>query len=141
MRSVLLIVLAAALTLSCGEDPAGPGDDEELGYNSVLQRLRQDGLAAEPAGPLSQPFLSVPGRLIAVGDEQVQVFEYADERSAQADAARISPDGSKVGNTHVDWFRPVHFYRRGHVLAVYVGDRPDIKTALERLLGPQFAGR
>lgn len=103
--------------------------------------MRRSGLSAQPAGQVRQPFFSVPARLIAIDADQVQVLEYADERSARADAARISPDGGTVGNSHVDWIAPPHFYRTGRLLVLYVGNRTDVKTALEGLLGPQFAGR
>jgi hypothetical protein len=139
MRFTLL--LAAALLVPAGCDsPTGP-DNEELDYNLVLQGLRQSGLAAEPAGELSQPFMSIPARLIAIGAENVQVFEYPDQQSAQADAARISADGGRVWNSLILWVAPPHFYRRERVLALYVGDSAPIKGGLERLLGPQFAGR
>jgi hypothetical protein len=136
-----LAVLAAVLASAACDSPAGPDSQSDLDYNRLLQGLRQSGLAAEPAGQLSQPFISIPGRLIAIDPEHVQVFEYPDEPSAQADAARVSADGGRVWNSLILWVAPPHFYRRGRVLTLYVGERTDIKTALERLLGPQFAGR
>jgi hypothetical protein len=141
IMKLIFIVIGALLGLVACDSTTGPDGDAAMDYNQLLQGLRQSGLPAEPAGQLSQPFISVPARLIAIGGEQVQVFEYPDERSAQADAARISADGSVVGTSIITWVGPPHFYWRGRVLALYVGDRADIKTALERLLGSQFAGR
>ena len=135
--ALLVTVLASA---ACGS-PAAPDRQGELDYNQLLQGLRRSGLTAQPAGQLSQPFISIPARLIAIDAEQVHVFEYPDEQSARADAAQISADGGRVWNSLILWIAPPHFYRQGRVLALYVGDRPDIKATLERLLGPQFAGR
>jgi len=137
---VLLAVLAAILASAACDSPAGPDSQSDLDYNRLLQGLRQSGLAAVPAGQLSQPFLSIPGRLIAIDAEHVQVFEYPDEPSAQADAARVSADGGRVWNSLILWVAPPHFYRRGLVLALYVGNRAEINASLERILGPQFAG-
>ena len=138
---VLVVVLSSLLAVAGCDSPGGPDDEDVLDYERLLQALRQSGLSAQPAGQVSQPFFSVPSRLIAIDADQVQVLEYPHERSAQADAARISPDGSTVGNSHVDWVAPPHFYRAGRLLVLYVGNRADAKAALERLLGPQFAGR
>jgi hypothetical protein len=138
---VLVFVLASLMALPGCDSPGGPDDEGDLAYDRLLQGLRESSLSAQPAGQLSQPFFSIPVRLIAINPDQVQVLEYPDERSARTDAARVSPDGSTVGNSHVDWVAPPHFYRTGRLLVLYVGNRTDIKTALERLLGPQFAGR
>ncbi len=138
---VPVFVLASLLVVAACASPGGPNDEDGLDYDGLLQALRQSGLSAQPAGQVSQPFFSVPSRLIAIDADQVQVLEYPDERSAQADIGRISPDGSTVGNSHVDWVAPPHFYRTGRLLVLYVGNRAEIKAALERLLGPQFAGR
>jgi hypothetical protein len=140
MRILFALLVATLASGACGS-PAAPDGTGELDYNQLLQGLRRSGLPAQPAGQLSQPFISIPARLIAIDPEHVQVFEYADEQSAQADAAGISADGGRVWNSLILWIGPPHFYRRGRVLALYVGDRVDIKAALERLLGPQFAGR
>jgi hypothetical protein len=131
--------LAAALGLVGCSSPADPSG--ELDFDGLLRALRQDGLPAEPAGTLSQPFISVPARLITTGAEQIQVFEYSSGAGAQADAGQISPDGSRVGTSFISWIGPPHFYRRGRLLVLYVGDNGTIKASLERNLGPQFAGR
>ena len=140
MRLPIALLVTVLASAACGS-PAAPDSQGELDYNQLLQGLRSSGLAAQPAGQLSQPFISIPARLIAIDAEHVQVFEYPDEQSARADAAQISADGGRVWNSLILWIAPPHFYRQERVLALYVGDRPDIKATLERLLGRQFAGR
>ena len=140
MRPLVALLVTVLASAACGS-PTGPDSQGGLDYNQLLQGLRSSGLAAQPAGQLSQPFISIPARLIAIDAEHVQVFEYPDEPSARADAAQISADGGRVWNSLILWVAPPHFYRQGRVLALYVGDRPDIKATLARLLGPQFAGR
>ena len=138
MKAAFVVVALLAVT-SCNA-VSGP-DDEDLDHAQLLAALRGRGLPAQSAGQVSQPFFAVPGRLIAVESDQVQVFEYADERSAATDAARVSPDGGSVGGTQILWIAPPHFYRRGRLLVLYVGSRADIRAVLEQVLGPQFAGR
>ena len=79
---------------------------------------------------------------MVVNGEAVQVFEYADAASADAEAARVSPDGSQISNppTMVDWVATPHFYKADTLLALYVGDSTAVMTLLEDVLGPQFAG-
>ena len=75
---------------------------------------------------------------------EVQVYEYADEAAAAADAARVSPDGSHFGHPptiSVNWAAPPHFHRAGRLIVLYVGSDPAVLRVLEAVLGPQFAGR
>ena len=127
--------------------PSGPGAPPTShggpvrDYVSLIDNLRAAGATVEPVGEVRQPFFSVPGQAITVNGEQVQVFEYPDAGSAAAAAARISPDGGTIGTTMVTWVGPPHFYRAGKVIVLYVGDSRAVISVLERVLGPQFAGR
>lgn len=44
------------------------------------------------------------------------------------------------GSTVVEWVATQHFYSAGTLLVLYVGDEQRTLDALERLLGPPFAG-
>jgi len=110
-------------------------------YMSLVNHLRGVGATIVPTGSVTQPFFSVPGQVITVNGEQVQAYEYADEEAANADAARISPDGGTIGNTMVEWIAPPHFYKVGQLIVLYVGMNTSLMKILEMTLGPQFAGR
>ena len=110
-------------------------------YVSLIDNLRAAGATVEPVGEVSQPFFSVPGYVIEVNGEQVQVFEYADEAAANAEAATVSPDGSTVGRTFVGWVAPPHFFTKGRIIVLYAGSNQATLELLQRVLGPQFAGR
>ncbi len=110
-------------------------------YVSLIDNLRAAGATVEPAGDISQPFFSVKGNAITVNGGDVQVFEYADAATADAEAALISPDGSSIGTTMVSWVAAPHFYKTGRLIVLYVGDNASVLNALEGVLGPQFAGR
>jgi hypothetical protein len=106
-----------------------------------VDNLRAAGATVEPAGEVSQPFFAVQGQVITVNGGDVQVFEYADTATSEAEAALVSPDGSSVGTSMVGWVAPPHFYQTGQIIVLYVGDKSDIITTLDGILGPQFAGR
>ena len=132
-------LLVAACGAQGGTDVVshgGPVSD----YVSLVDALRAAGATVEPAGEVSQPFLSAAGQVIGVDGHDVQVFEYADEAAADDDAALISPDGSSVGTSLITWIATPHFFRKGRLLVLCVGDDGDLIAALENALGPQFAG-
>ncbi len=147
---IILLVLMVAITTLVGcagqQPPAPPPPVVSHGgpvtdYVSLIDNLRAAGATVEPAGEISQPFFSVRGRVITVNGGDVQVFEYADAATADAEAALVSPDGSSVGTSMVSWVAPPHFYKEGKLIVLYVGDDTAVVSALEAVLSPQFAGR
>jgi hypothetical protein len=86
----------------------------------------------------------VSGKLLALGNQRVQAFEYADSASAEAEAARFSSDGAWIDDNGtpalVNWISTPHLYRSGKLLVFYVGDDADTLALLESTLGNEFAG-
>jgi hypothetical protein len=107
----------------------------------LMTQLRGEGVKVERAGEVSQPFFSVKGRGINVNGENVQVFIYRSPVAAEAEAKLVSPDGGSVGTSMMSWIAPPHFYRKGELIALYVGGEQAVMDALVTVLGPQFAGR
>ena len=112
-----------------------------MDYTRLIDRLRAAGVSALPAGEVEQSFISVQGRMIKIGDEDVQVFQYARANAAAEQAALVSPDGSAVGTSVIHWIESPHFFRKGLLLVIYVGDDETVIKALEGVLGRQFAGK
>lgn len=119
------------------EHPAGRAKD----YASLIDDLRTAGVSAEPEGKVDQPVFSVEGRMIKIGGEDVQVFQYSHAAAADAQAALVSPDGSAVGTSKLHWVGSPHFYKKGKLLVLYVGDDDKVLKALDAVLGRQFAGQ
>ena len=120
-----------------GEPRSPPVTD----YASLAASLRAAGASVRPGAKVDQPFFPVRGRLIEIHGEDVQVFQFADAAAGNAQAARISPTGTTIGTTKVQWIGPPHFYRKDRLLVLYVGDSERVLKALETVLGPQFAGQ
>jgi hypothetical protein len=136
-------VLAIAFFLPWGGALAA-GEKTRAGvtdHAALIEHLRASGFAPRFEETVEQPFFSVKGRVLAVGGEHVQVFEYPTPDAAAAEAARISPDGMSVGTAKIHWLGPPHFYRSGKLLVLYIGTDKAVQRALESALGPQFAGR
>lgn len=79
--------------------------------------------------------------MITLNGEGVQVFEYPAAAQMEAQAAQISPTGTAIGTSRVHWIAPPHFFKRGRVLVLYVGEDRGVIEALEAALGGQFAGQ
>jgi len=79
--------------------------------------------------------------MLEVHGEGVQVFEYSDATAAEAEATLVSSSGSGVGTTKIHWVGPPHFFRKGRLIVLYVGDNGKVLKALEAVLGSQFAGQ
>ena len=135
----LIVVLAVGLPV---RSAAPPGSDQAvLDYAGLIKSLRAAGAPAERRGGVDQPFFSVDGKMLEVHGEDVQVFEYSDATAAEEEAALVSSSGSAVGTTKIHWVGPPHFFRKGRLIVLYVGDNCRVLKALEAVLGLQFAGR
>ena len=136
----ILFVVTAWITGCAHEQPPAPDGGPVMDYVSFVDSLRAAGHTVEPAGEISQPFFSVKGRIIIVNGGDVQVFEYKNTAAANAEAALVSPDGHSVGKYWINWIAMPHFYKKGKVIVLYVGDNVAVMDALKAVLGPQFAG-
>jgi hypothetical protein len=114
---------------------------------SFIDALRSKNVTVDISGTLVQPFLHPQsgttvrlsgGTLAAPAD--VQLFEYGTAAAAATDAHQIRADGSGNATTIVDWIAPPHFFLKGRVLVIYVGNDRGVVSLLSSLLGPQFAG-
>jgi hypothetical protein len=134
-------MVAVLVCSACGTYRSDAMQDKPLDRQGLIDALRASGATVQTGEAVEQPFFTVPGRFIRVGGQDVQVFEYPDEAAAQRQAALVSPDGGTVGGSAIMWAAPPHFYRRGLLIVLYVGDDSSVKSSLQSVLGPQFAGR
>lgn len=78
--------------------------------------------------------------MISVGGADVQVYEFHSESDAWAASLTVSEDGTEIGTSIIRWIDAPHFYTKGKIIVLYVGQNPEITNLLESLLGTQFAG-
>jgi hypothetical protein len=93
-----------------------------------------------PAGLLDAGLFEARSVVLMASREKVLAYEFPDEESAQAAAAKVSPDGFGVGSKYVNWATPPSFYRRGKLIAIYEGKTKLVNDALKEAMGPKFAG-
>ena len=114
---------------------------QDTSYTQLADEIRNTGANVEPGSEINQPFFTVPGQLLTINGNDVQVFNFPSAGDAQTAAAEIRPDGSSIGTTMVSWVASPHFYAKGSLIILYVGDDQGVQTLLEDFAGEQFAGR
>jgi hypothetical protein len=113
-------------------------------YDSFVDNLRAAGATVEHETlpqVIVQDFFSVTGQVFKVNGEEVQLFEYDNQSKAEEEAALVSPDGSSIGTSMPFWVAPPHFYKAGRIIVLYVGENAAVMEVLDKVLGPQFAGK
>lgn len=121
--------------------PAAQSSSSAQDLKNLIEKLRGAGVNAVQGEKVSQPFFSAEGQTLKIGDETIQVFRYENAGTAEKEAGQVSPQGSPVGTTMVNWVAPPHFYRSGNLIVLYVGKDSKIIKALESTFGKQFAGK
>ena len=78
--------------------------------------------------------------MININGEALQVFEYATPARANTDARQVSADGTTIGTSKPTWMASPHFFKRGKMIVLYIGENQTVSDVLRTTLGNQFAG-
>lgn len=118
VKNVLIVAMALVAT-ACTAGQAASAPD--LDFDGLLERLSAAGADVEEAGEVEQAFFSTGGRILRLGGQDVQVFEYADAAAREAESSLIQPDGSPNPTTMVAWVDQPNFWAGGRLIVLYVG--------------------
>jgi hypothetical protein len=127
----------------------GPGTPEVVfesssmdGLQDLIRRLQATGVEVVRHESVEQPFFSVPGEIITLNFESVQIFDFGSSDKAEAEAANVLPDGRtfRSPNLKLNWSATPYFYLSGRLIVLYVGEDEEVMDILEILLGEPFAG-
>jgi hypothetical protein len=135
---IMAFVVAALILTACG---GGSVSAQGYGSEEFLKELREKGVQAESGESIEQAFFSVIGTTVDLNGESVQVFEYDSAETMESDAVLVDADGGTIGTSMVSWMATPHFFKKGRILVLYVGDNTETLGLLESVLGAQFAGR
>ena len=126
--------------------PIAVGEEFPEDIQNVVKGLERRFGQLGKSGILSDSIFGVDAQLVLVGDAEVQLYEFKDSSQAKEASGRISPDGGTItsadGQTvsSVRWIGPPHFYLRGNLITLYVGDSIEITEVLDSTAGEKFAG-
>lgn len=138
---VVLLLIATGDSDCRRKAPSQDGAAATYGYTNLVNDLRAAGVEVETAGEVSQPFFSAKGKIIKSNGSDVQVFEYETAAAANAAASEVASDGRSIGRSYPSWIAPPHFYKKGKIIVLYLGDNATVMKVLEAALGKQFAGK
>lgn len=130
LLAIPLVILSGCANLTGSVTP-GELEEQRQATRTPAQIQEND--------PVTLNGLSIEGRFVGVDGEWMRVFEYESEEAAIADQGKISADGAMIDGNAVTWGGPVHFFRSGRVIVVYLGKTDSILKKLSES-GPQFAG-
>lgn len=109
-------------------------------YSSFIDGLEKNGASTELVEILEDTPFSIPGFVVLVNGEPVQVYEFFSETKMLEASLLISQDGTEIGTSIIRWIDEPHFYSKGNVIVQYIGHDPETLNLLDSLLGNQFAG-
>ena len=144
---MILLLVFAWIVSGCGGNSLAAGPDVTAEPDSVQDKtalvdsLQNAGATVEEGNPLSQPFFTPEGSILKVNGADVQVFEYESMESMEEESSQVMPDGGSIGRSMIAWMDTPHFYKAGRIIVLYVGSDEAVLGLLEKVLGPQFAGR
>lgn len=112
-----------------GDSLAGIPDD----LDEVVRVLRAAGASVELGEAVEQDFLQLPGKILRIDGEEVQIFTYVSAEELEVQASQLPDDGNPENEPQ--------FYKMGNLLLRYVGRDPGVRDLLEDVLGAQAAGQ
>ncbi len=142
----VLAILALSL-MGCHDLSTEPDENTINGYTDLINYLQKAGLTVEPEGaadPLLPCILSEKTFEMTVNGGRIQVFEFKDKEAADAQAERISPNGTSIINSEtacsVLFVDTPHFFEKNNLIVLYVGNNTLVINALIERYGVPFAG-
>lgn len=136
--AVKFLVVGFAVLVACSSR-----NSPEYDLAQFTSDLREKEIALELTAGANSLVLGRVGTVVSWGDIQIGAFEYPDRPAAEAAVALIADDGSSVeGITEgpISWPATPHFFHKGRLLVLYVGDDRPTADLLKVVLGPQIAG-
>jgi len=113
---------------------------EIYNYSSFIDGLEKNSASMELVEILEDTPFSIPGFVVLVNGEPIQVYEFFSETKTLEASLLISHDGTEIGTSVIRWIDEPHFYSKGNVIVQYIGHNPEMLNLLDSLLGNQFAG-
>lgn len=109
-------------------DVGAPDDLDEL-----MTVLRETGATVELGDAVTHDFLSIPGQIIMINGEEVQIFAYDSAEQLEAQVSQLPDDNNPENEPQ--------FYKLGTMLVRYVARDPGVRDLLEDVLGAEGVGR
>ncbi len=101
----------------------------ELPTTELVNEFTRAGFNPVVLGDVHRPFFSVSGKLVTLGQDNFQVFEYPSIEMASSEIAAFMQD---VDTPTGRWKNnALHLYRKNSTVVYYMGNKPSVLAVLE----------
>lgn len=106
---------------------------EDVGFSVIEEDVGEDILQGQR-------------KWLTINDEEnISVYLYENSQKMEEDASYINEGGTSYTNdgknVEISWVSYPHFYKKGNIIVLYVGENQEIINTLEVIIGLQFAGK
>lgn len=136
---ILLLLIAIVSLFGCSEQISFTE------YDKLISNLKDVGFSVieEDVG---EDILQGQRKWLTINDEEnMSVYLYENSQKMEEDATYIHEGGSSYTNggknVETSWVSYPHFYKKGNIIVLYVGENQEIISTLEEIIGLQFAGK
>lgn len=151
MKKFLFLALISLFTLSCenisSSDPAKEkaiAEASKSDTEKALEEIKKDGMLVNFHQTLKTFYFPVPAQVYYFGNtgqERVFFFEFSSEKEQMDISTTMSGNGLNIGTQEpLTWISDPHFFRKGKIIAKYVGKDMSIIKVLDKVMGKQYSG-
>ena len=81
---------------------------------------------------------------MVINDKVIDIYIFSNDNKMENEASHIDSDGGGYKNgskvVKVGWGSDPHFYKKGSIIVLYIGEDKEIISNLRDILGEEFAG-
>ena len=105
---------------------------------NLMDRLESAGLAPRlTSGTIRQPFMSIPGVVISIGNTELQAYFYSDTLAVQRDFAKLDTVRVAPPTMQINWRATPNLIRSNNLMAILLSND---ETQIERVRNAITAG-
>jgi hypothetical protein len=133
LAAAAAVVLSSVLGATASAQAASP-------RARVVAALRQQQLTMRFDGPFQYEFFGPKAGTYWNKSGEALLWQFRTRAKARRAGASIAPNGGTIGHVAVFWLGTPHWFRRGRVIALYLGSDTSTLRAFASVLGRQIAG-
>jgi hypothetical protein len=102
--------------------------------DQLIQGFQKVGMSPTLSQEVTRKYISAPGEIIALGVDNIEVFQYEDTVTAVKEATSLS--ARYANNTRSTlWKKDIHLYATNNMTIFYLGENQSILSILNQSLG------
>ncbi|MBU1225594.1 MAG: hypothetical protein KJ698_00080 [Actinobacteria bacterium] len=134
-------MVSLAILVLCGcaaQDAVEDSIKDDFTYSDTVAALTQAGALVEEVGSQDWGPFSIQANYLTVDGHELWVYEYPDTTTRESEASTIAMRGWSVNNTPVEWLGNPHYWLKGRVIVLYLGDDAGVIKGVTSAVGPQL---